>query len=116
MIKHFKNTRLKRKLRSRTKITGTGKRPRVAIFRSNRQLFVQLIDDDKRTTLIGMSDRLLSKTEKNKITRANLLGEKVAQKAADLKIAQVVFDRSGYTYHGRVQALAEGLRKGGLKF
>jgi large subunit ribosomal protein L18 len=116
MVKHFKDSRLKRKQRSRVKIFGTDIRPRVTIFRSNKQLFVQLIDDNKKQTIIGVSDLEIAKKEKNKIMRASLLGEQISKKALELKIAQIVFDRSGYTYHGRIKALAEGLRKGGLKF
>ena len=106
-----------RKLRIRAQLEGTQKRPRVSIFRSHRYLYVQLIDDDKRQTLLGMNEKKEGDFKlKNNLDRAKVLGEKFAQKAQSLKVKQVVFDRSGYAYHGRIKALAEGLRQGGLKF
>lgn len=106
--------RLTRRMRIRNKISGTAKRPRLSVFRSNRTLYAQLIDDDKRVTLIGMNDRDIDTTEKNKVARAQALGKMLAEKAKTLKISQVVFDRGGYMYHGRVKALAEGMREGGI--
>lgn len=109
----------KRKKRTRAKTNGgTKKRPRVSIFRSNRNLFVQLVDDKNSHTLLSCSTKDLKtkKKEGNKTETAYLVGEKLAEKASKKKIKEVVFDRSGYLYHGRVKALAQGLREGGLKF
>ena len=109
-------TRDKRKMRTRGKIKGTALKPRISVFRSHLCLYVQIIDDHKMATLIGGNDKQLDVPEKNKVKRAFELGKIIAGKAVSNKIESVVFDRSGYTYHGRVKALAEGLRKGGLKF
>ena len=92
---------------------GTQQKPRVAVFRSNRYLFVQVIDDEKRVTLLGQSDRLLKQT--NKLERAKALGILLAQELIKKQLKEALFDRSGYTYHGRVKAVAEGLREGGIK-
>ncbi|RJR16069.1 50S ribosomal protein L18 [Candidatus Microgenomates bacterium] len=105
-----------RRIRIRNKISGTTKRPRLSVFRSNRTLYAQLIDDEKRITLIGMNDRDIDTKEKNKVARSRELGKTLAEKAKTLKITQVVFDRGGYMYHGRVKALAEGMREGGILF
>ncbi len=116
MITRFTNTRQKRKARIAKKIRGTHSQPRLSVFRSQRAIYAQLIDDTKGITLLGATDRQTGVTDKNKITRANALGRYLAKEAAQKKISQIVFDRSGYNYHGRVKALAEGLREGGLKF
>lgn len=102
--------RLKRKLRVRAKVFGTSRRPRLAVFRSNRSLSVQIIDDDGRQTLIARRAN-----GKNQV-KAHDLGREIAAACAAKKITTVVFDRSGYRYHGVVQALADGAREGGLKF
>jgi len=107
-----------RKRRVRAKISGTAKRPRLSVYRSNKVIYAQLIDDEKGRTLASFDDKKLSKTEKEKKAKteiAHLVGEKIAELAKKAKISSVVFDRSGYKYHGRVKALAEGARKGGLK-
>ena len=101
--------RQSRRRRVRGKIFGTLLRPRLSVFRSNRQLSVQLIDDLTGHTLIGLSD-------KKGVLSAKQLGFECAKQALAKKIKQVVFDRSGYRYIGRVQALAEGARAGGLIF
>jgi large subunit ribosomal protein L18 len=123
----------KRKKRVRSKIFGTGKRPRLSIFRSNDHIYAQAIDDVKGVTLVSASDKEVrvdgkkSNAEKSEATGgteggsrkldiAYKVGELIAKKAAKKKIKKVVFDRSGYKYHGRVASLAEGARKGGLKF
>ena len=113
--------RLKNKIRIRKKISGTSERPRVAIFKSLKQVYAQLIDDSTGKTLVSVSS--LSKdiaTElkdaKGKVEKSKIVGKFLADKAKELKIENVVFDRSGYRYHGRVQAVAEGAREGGLKF
>ena len=115
MIRHFKTTRLKRKIRSKYRIRGTASRPRVAVFRSHRWLFVQIIDDEKKSTILSRHDKKLIGDEKNKIKRGQLLGKILAEELGKKKIKAVVFDRSGYSYHGRVKAVAEGLREGGIK-
>jgi len=113
--------RLKNKIRVRKKITGTTERPRIAVFKSLKQVYAQVIDDSNGVTLISASSlsKELEKDLKNaksKIDKSKIVGKYLAEKAVDKGIISVVFDRSGYRYHGRVQALAEGAREGGLKF
>ena len=122
MIKHYKTNRQKRKKRVRTKISGDAKRPRLAVFRSNRYISAQLIDDTHGKTLVCVHSKFQmpgnkspSEGGENKTARAQLVGMELAKRAKDLGIKNVVFDRSGYRYHGRVRALAEGVREGGLK-
>jgi large subunit ribosomal protein L18 len=103
----------------RNKISGTAERPRLSVFRSNKQISAQLIDDVKGITLASASSlekELVDKKEPNKTEMAKLVGERIASKAKGKGIGTIVFDRKGYRYHGRVKALAEGARKGGLKF
>lgn len=102
----------------RTKIKGTPTIPRVSVFRSNRHIFAQVIDDIKGKTLVSSIIKPSKKSglKGNKTKIAATIGEMLAKKAKDTGIEKVVFDRGGYKYHGRVRALAEGLRKGGLKF
>lgn len=109
--------RLKRHVRVRSKISGTAQRPRLCVFRSNANISVQVIDDDARTTLVAASTNEKSFTEYggNKAA-ARELGKIIAQRALAKGIENVVFDRGGYLYHGRVLELAEGAREGGLKF
>ncbi len=115
MITHFKNSRKKRQARIRAKITGTLKRPRVSIFRSNKYLYIQFIDDSTGNTLFGINDKSELLKAHNRLERAKELGILCARIAREKKIESVVFDRSGYTYHGRIKGVAEGLREGGLK-
>ncbi len=106
-----------RSRRVRSKIYGTKERPRAAIFRSLRHTSVQLIDDMTGRTLLSVEDKLLKGTKgQSKVDQGKELGKLVAEKALAKKIAAVVFDRRGYRYHGRVAAVAEGMRTGGLKF
>ena len=110
----------KRKKRVRGKIFGTKEKPRLSVFRSNRFLYAQLIDDANAKTLVSVCEKHL-KQEKGdkkavKMDKAGLIGEMLAQKAKAKKIKNAVFDRGAYKYHGRVKSLAEGARKGGLKF
>ena len=106
----------RRKARSKAKVFGLSARPRLAVFRSNRSIYAQLIDDEKSHTLVQASSRELGKSvKKPKVESANLVGKLLAEKAAKLGIKTVVFDRRAYKYHGRVLALAEGARKAGLK-
>jgi large subunit ribosomal protein L18 len=110
----------KRKARIRKKLSGTAERPRLTVFRSNKQIYAQVVDDRTGQTLASASSIGLetgSGDEKsNKTAVATQVGEKVAGVCKDKGIQQVVFDRSGYIYHGRVKALADGARKGGLNF
>ena len=113
------STRNTRHKRVRAKITGTGSRPRLSVFRSNRGVTIQLIDDTTGKTLGMVRDTAGAKAKKKKETRqvrAERAGEKIAEIAKEKKIVSVIFDRGGYTYHGIVKAIAEGARKGGLKF
>lgn len=101
----------------KTKIYGTGSRPRLNVNRSNVHIYGQIIDDEKQVTLVSLSDIGIKKAEKMTKTQvAELVGEGIAKKAIAKKIKKVVFDRNGFVYHGRVKALAEGARKGGLNF
>ena len=109
--------RYKRHRRIRAKIIGTAKRPRFSVFRSNKYIYGQLIDDSKGDTLVSFSDRVIKK--KKGITKMQLakeVGILIAKKALEQKIKKVVFDRGGYKYHGRVKAVAEGAKEGGLVF
>lgn len=109
-------TRFKRKLRIRSSIEGNSERPRMSVFRSNKGLYVQLIDDVKGHTLVSASTRDEEIKGKATIEGAKSLGNLVAKRALAKKISLVVFDRSGYLYHGRIKALADAAREGGLKF
>ena len=107
--------RLRRKIRIRSKISGTAARPRLVVFRSLNFHHLQLIDDIKGLTLASASD-LTVKNKEPKTARAKKVGMEIAKLAKEKNITTCVFDRNGYKYHGRVKALAEGLRSGGLKF
>ena len=106
--------RLKIKYRVRNKVAGTAERPRMSVFRSNKQIYVQVIDDDAQKTLVAASSLGLEKM--NKSEQAAKVGELVAKKALEAGISTVVFDRNGYLYHGRVKAVADAAREAGLKF
>ncbi len=113
--------RIRRKIRIRAKIKGTAQRPRLSVFRSNKHIFLQLIDDEKRKTLVSVGDFQPKTTKKSKIktvkTKAAFeAGKILAELAKKKKITSVIFDRGGYAYHGRIKAAAEGAREGGLKF
>jgi large subunit ribosomal protein L18 len=112
-IKTEKRLRLHKKIR--TRVDGTGDRPRLAVFRSNRYMYAQLIDDVKAITLASASDISLS-GKMTKVERASTVGKKLAEEAKKKNITAVVFDRGGFSYRGRVQALADGARSGGLIF
>lgn len=104
------------------RIKGTTKRPRLSIFRSNKSIYAQIIDDEKGRTLVAVNQKDLDKktkkqkNEKTKTEKARMVGEILAKEALKKKIKAVVFDRGRYRYHGRVKVLAEGARKGGLSF
>ena len=106
--------RIKIKYRVRNKISGTTERPRMSVFRSNKQIYVQIINDETAITLVAASSLGMEAMPKKE--QAAKVGELVAQKALEAGITTVVFDRNGYLYHGRVKEVAEGARKGGLKF
>jgi large subunit ribosomal protein L18 len=108
--------RLKRRRRVRAKVHGTAERPRVSVFRSNRGVFVQLIDDDAGRTLAAVNWTEPELRGLKRMEQAQRVGTILAQRATEAGIQQVVFDRGGYQYHGRVRALAEGAREGGLRF
>jgi large subunit ribosomal protein L18 len=110
--------RFKRKKKIRSKIEGNAGRPRLSIFRSNKQLYAQLVDDAKGHTLVSAStlDEELKGKVGSTIEGAKSLGGMIAKRALAKKISEIVFDRSGYIYHGRIKALADAAREGGLKF
>lgn len=110
----LKVKRIKRHKKIRKQIVGTSNRPRLSVFKSDQHIYAQIIDDSKGATLIADSD--LKIKDGTKLDKALKVGEALAKKALKKKIKQVVFDRGGFIYHGRVAALAEGARKGGLEF
>ncbi len=107
--------RIKRHNRIRKNLSGTKELPRLNVFRSNTNMYAQIIDDGSGKTLVSTSSLEL-KLDKNNIETAKKVGESIAKKAIEAKITEVVFDRSGYLYHGRIKALAESAREAGLKF
>ncbi len=124
-IKIKREKRLKRHRRVRAKIIGTDKRPRLCVFRSLKHTYAQLVDDERAQTLaaansleieklksVGEDQKILTK----KIALAHKTGKLIAERALNKKIKKVIFDRGGYKYHGRVRALADGAREGGMKF
>jgi large subunit ribosomal protein L18 len=108
--------RARRKLRIRKKVSGTTERPRLTVFRSNKQIYAQVVDDSNGSTLAEATSLKIDKADVNKSQVAEKVGEAIAQALIGKGIKQVVFDRNGYIYHGRVKALADGARKGGLEF
>ncbi|VAW24632.1 LSU ribosomal protein L18p (L5e) [hydrothermal vent metagenome] len=116
LTKQERRKRIKQRIRK--VVSGTADRPRMNVFRSNKQIFVQLIDDVEGSTLLAASSRIKDIAEKKatKTEKAAMVGKLVADKALAAGITEVVFDRNGYLYHGRVKQLADAARKGGLKF
>ena len=108
-------SRLKRKRRVRAKISGTAARPRLAVFKSLTSVYVQVIDDAQGKTLVNARTKELKKPE-NTMAGAHQVGVLIASKCLAAKIETVVFDRAGYKYHGKIKAIAEGAREGGLQF
>ena len=111
----------RRHLRIRKKVTGTAERPRLSVFRSLNHIYCQLVDDLSGRTLLSVSSRdkdLLDplKSAKGKVARSKVVGKRLAARAKEKGIDRVCFDRSGYLYHGRVKAVADGAREGGLNF
>lgn len=111
-------SRQKIRYRIRRKIAGTSEKPRLSVYRSNTEIYVQLIDDDKNITLVSASSREkdIAAQQINKTEKSKLVGAAIARKAGELGLKKVVFDRGGFLYHGRVKALADGAREGGLDF
>lgn len=122
MLKKIKNKKGYRRqrihLRVRKSIVGTSDRPRLSVFRSNKDIYVQLINDADGKTLVAASSREKDIADANgtKIEKAAMVGKSIAAKAKDLGVEVVVFDRGGYLYHGRIKSLADAAREGGLKF
>lgn len=114
MIKRYQTRRAKRQARGRGRIFGTRQRPRLSVFRSGPHIYAQLIDDEKGITLLSASD--LKAKEGTKVEKAASVGKALAEAALKKKIKKVVFDRAGFRYHGRIKALAEEAREGGLVF
>ena len=110
--------RQKIRYRIRRKLAGTAQKPRLSVFRSNTDIYAQIIDDETGKTLAAASskDKDIQPQKGTKIEKSKLVGAAIARKAADLGISKVVFDRSGYLYHGRVKSMADGAREGGLQF
>ncbi|QJD78505.1 50S ribosomal protein L18 [Spirosoma rhododendri] len=114
-------TKLERRTRIkfgiRAKVSGTAERPRLSVFRSNTAIYAQLIDDEAGNTLASASSiELKSEVEGNNVETAKKVGQRLAEKAVAQNISSIVFDRNGYLYHGKVKALADAAREGGLKF
>ncbi|HHE55726.1 MAG TPA: 50S ribosomal protein L18 [Caldithrix abyssi] len=112
---------MSRKIRRKKKIVGTSERPRLVVYRSNKYMHAQLVDDSQNKVLMGMFDKSKIAAEavkegKNKTERSKILGKIFAEQAKKLKVTKIVFDRNGYHYHGRVKAFADGAREGGLDF
>ena len=114
--KEYRRKRIKNRVRKI--VSGTPNRPRLSVFRSNRDIYVQLIDDVAGVTLVSASSKLPSIAEQKitKCEKSALVGKEIAQRAIAAGINEVVFDRNGYLYHGRIKSLAEAAREGGLKF
>ena len=110
------DNRLRSKRSIRRKISGTPERPRVSVFKSNTRISAQIIDDLNGTTLVSASSAELGDSKNTNVALSKEVGKKLAEKATASGITDVVFDRNGYIYHGKVKALAEGAREGGLKF
>ena len=110
--------RQKIKYRVRKKVSGVSDKPRLSVFRSNSDIYVQLIDDDSGKTIAAASsrDKDIAAQKATKSEKSKLVGAAIARKASDLGITAVKFDRGGYLYHGRVKAVADGAREGGLQF
>ncbi len=112
-------SRTRIKMRIRKKINGTSDIPRLAVYRSNKQIYVQVVDDLNKVTLVSASSKekeIAAKTGIKKTEQAKLVGKLLASKCKEKGIEKAVFDRSGYKYHGRVKSLADAAREGGLKF
>ncbi|MEP6572985.1 MAG: 50S ribosomal protein L18 [Gemmatimonadota bacterium] len=116
--KSRQDLRFRRHLRVRKKVSGTADRPRLVVYRSLKHIYAQLVNDDLGVTLLGVADTSegAAVEGKGKVHRAKAVGKLLAEKAKAAGMTRVVFDRAGYRYHGRVQAVADGAREGGLEF
>lgn len=116
ITKEFRRSRIKKRIRK--VVTGEPTAPRMTVYRSNRDIYVQLIDDMSGTTVVSASsaEKEIASQKVNKVEQASLVGKAIAAKAKEAGISKVKFDRNGYLYHGRVKSLAEGAREGGLNF
>jgi len=116
-IKTQADRRARRHLRVRKRVHGTAARPRLVVFRSSKHIYAQVVDDDKGVTLVGAADTSegIQVEGTRKTAKSHALGRLIAARAKEKGIAKVVFDRGGYQYHGRVKAVADGARKGGLE-
>lgn len=109
--------RAKIKRRIRKNVNGTSEIPRLTVYRSNKQIYAQIIDDAKGVTLASASSQGVKECENvNKVEQASVVGKLIAEKATKVGVDKVVFDRNGYLYHGRIKSLADAAREGGLKF
>jgi len=115
MSKHKEQTRLRRHIKIRKRISGTAERPRLVVFRSLAHIYAQVINDDTKKVIASASD-MKAKAKGTKAEKAKQVGMEIAKLAQEKKVTKVVFDRNGYKYHGRVKALADGAREGGLQF
>ena len=115
-VTHAPARRLKRRRRVRAKVHGSAERPRISVFRSNRGIFAQLVDDDSGRTLASVNWTESDLRSLKPMEQAAKAGELLAERAKSAGVETAVFDRGGYQYHGRVKALAEGAREGGLNF
>lgn len=104
-----------RKRRSADKVRGTADYPRLVVHKSNKYVYAQIIDDTEAKVLVAVSEKQLDKVKGTKVERATAVGKEIAEMAKKNKISKVRFDRSGYRYHGRIKAIAEGAREGGLQ-
>lgn len=116
MLSEKEQALIRRKLRIRKKIAGTAQRPRMVLHKSNKNIYIQFIDDIRGHTLLSVSTRTLKLKNTANIKSATLLGEETAKKALSAGLKNVVFDRCGYIYHGKVKAFADAARSAGLKF
>lgn len=116
ITKEFRRNRIKKRIRK--VVSGDATAPRLSVYRSNKDIYVQLIDDQQGHTLLSTSsaDATIAGQKVNKVEKAALVGKAIAAKALEAGIEKVRFDRNGYLYHGRIKSLAEGAREGGLKF
>lgn len=109
----------KREIRTRIKVRGTTERPRLTVYKSNKYMSAQIIDDVKAVTLVSVTEKALGKLGelgKDGLGKAHELGKMIAEKAVKMKVKKVVFDKGGYAYHGKIKSIAEGAREGGLEF
>lgn len=121
MVGKIKDSRTRSKIKIRKKLSGIPERPRLSVYRSLNNIYAQVVDDTTGKTLVSassLSKEIVEdiKNTKGKTAKSKLVGTLLAKKAIENKVSTVVFDRNGYRYHGRVQAVAEGAREGGLKF